>query len=51
MFLCSKKDEGVFAPWEKIKGIIYLLTLNINSVCIYKNEQPITVAHFLLMRL
>ena len=27
------------------KGIIYLLTLNANSVCIYKNEQPVMVAH------
>ncbi len=25
MLLCSKKDEGVFVPWEKIKYVIFVL--------------------------
>ena len=33
---------------SKIMGTIYLLTLNINSEYLYKNEQPIAVAHFLM---
>ena len=25
MFLCSKKDEGVYIPWEKIKYVIFVI--------------------------
>ena len=41
----------IFAAFnQKFKGTIYLLTLNINSEYLYKNEQPTEVALFVFAR-
>ena len=47
MFLCSKKDEGVYIPWEKIKYVIFVIE-NYGSKIIVRQHNKET--HELLLR-
>ena len=47
MFLCSKKDEGVYIPWEKIKYVIFVID-NYGSKIIVRQHNKET--HELLLR-
>ena len=39
MFLCYKKDEGVFAPWEKIKYVIFVVANNGSKIIIRQHNK------------
>jgi hypothetical protein len=39
MFLCSKKDEGVFLPWRKIKYVIFVVANNGSKIIICQHNK------------
>ena len=47
IFICSKKDEGVYIPWEKIKYVIFVIE-NYGSKIIVRQHNKET--HELLLR-
>ena len=39
MFLCSKKDEGTYIPWEKIKLVIFVVANNGSKIIIRQHNK------------
>ena len=39
MFLCSKKDEGVFISWEKIRYVIFVVANNGSKIIIRQHNK------------
>lgn len=39
MFLCSKKDEGTYIPWEKIKHVIFVVANNGSKIIIRQHDK------------
>lgn len=49
MLLCSKKDEGVFVPWEKIKYVIFVVADSGSKIIIRqynKETHELLLAHY-----
>ena len=49
MLLCSKKDEGIFVPWEKIKYVIFVVADSGSKIIIRqynKETHELLLAHY-----
>lgn len=46
MFLCSKKNEGIFVPWQKIKYVIFVVDDYGSKIVIHQYNKE---NHYLLL--
>ena len=49
IFLCSKKDEGTYIPWEKIKLVIFVVANNGSKIIIRQHNKEtceFSLAHY-----
>ena len=47
MFICSKKDEGIFIPWEKIKYVLFVVEDYGSKIIVRQHNKE---THELLLR-